>query len=417
MKQLPAILGGEPVVNVDHYMISRVAYTKEDLEIINELLQDGNLSTHGIIRELENDYRILTNRKYGLAHCNGTAALMAGFFALGLQPGDEVITPSATFWASVLPMTWFGAVPIFCESEAETLGPDPRHMESLITSKTKAIVMVHLWGMPCKVDEILLLAKKYNLKVIEDASHAHGAYYKGKPCGSFGDISVFSLQGDKLAPAGEGGVLLCDEYQYFEQACCLGDITRIIELETAQQRFAATSFGLKTRIAPISAAIGKNTLQRLDENNQKRNANCYKFINALTKYGFEFCNTIGNSKRVFFELIAKIPEGLPLSPEALHEALQAEGCMITIPRYPLLHQQPFFTEGVIYKFCRLPEEMKLPEYQNISLKYTEQMNQQMIQIPILSHTPTLIDLYLRAFDRVMSHSQKIQQHWEARYAS
>src|SRR3989344_3648680 len=188
---LPAILGGKPSVALDQQAANRwPVLTGEDEQAVQRVLRDGNISTHPVIRELEQDYAAFTGRRHALAHNNGTAALLAAFFALDLKPGDEIIVPSATFWASVAPMLWLGALPIFCESEPERLGPDPVDIESKITARTKAIVVVHLWGMPCKMTEIQAIARRHNLKIIEDASHAHGARWRGRPCGTLGDISV-----------------------------------------------------------------------------------------------------------------------------------------------------------------------------------------------------------------------------------
>src|SRR5262249_54440485 len=158
-------------------------------------------------------------------------------------------------------------------SEMERLGLDPEDAERRITPRTRAMVVVHLWGMPSKMTELLALARKYNLKIIEDASHAQGAAWRGRKCGTLGDVGVFSLQSSKLAPAGEGGILLTDHDNLMERAICLGDIERIRELETASQRFAATSFGIKTRMAPLSAAVGRVQFGHLDERNARRNEN------------------------------------------------------------------------------------------------------------------------------------------------
>ena len=118
-------------------------------------------------------------------------------------------------------------------------------MEAKVTPRTRAIVIVHLWGMPSKLTSLLAVAEKHGLKVIEDASHAHGATWRGRPCGSFGDVSVFSLQGGKLAPAGEGGVLLTDDDGLRERALLLGDVTRIQKLDTAQRRFGAPALATR----------------------------------------------------------------------------------------------------------------------------------------------------------------------------
>lgn len=406
---LPAILGGKPAVTLDQVEANRwPVLTESDEQAVVQILRDGDISTHPVIRDLEKDYRAFSGMPHALAHCNGTSALMAAFWAIDLRPGDEVLVPSATFWASVLPLIWLGAVPVFCESEAERLGLDPQDMERRITSRTKAIVVVHLWGMPSKMTEILALARKYDLKIIEDASHAQGAFWRGQACGTLGDISVFSLQGGKLAPAGEGGMLLCRDYAYWERAVCFGDITRIIELETAARRFAATSFGIKTRIAPVSAAIARNQLARLDGNNRQRNANLQHLSAGLEELGIHTFLPPAHIERVYFEfMIRPDTEIIGLSIDTLITALKAEGCLASLPRYPLLHQQPFFTEGAFTQVMRTHGE-PAPDYASVSLPITESANAELMKLPSFPHASTdLLEQYLLAFKKVIQNAPAI----------
>lgn len=410
---LPAILGGAPAVTLDHGPVNKWPdLTTDDENVVLQIMRDGNISTHPVIRELENAYAELTGRSHALSFNNGTSALLAAFYSIGLKPGDEVLVPSATFWASVLPMIWVGAVPVFCESEEERMGLDPVDLEKKITPKTRAIVVVHLWGLPSKMTEIFAIAKRHNLKIIEDASHTHGAYWRDKPCGTLGDVSVFSLQGDKLAPAGEGGVFLCDNYEYYEKAVCLGDITRIIELQTPARRFAATSFGIKTRIAPISAAIGCNQLKKLKEHNEQRGKNITYLSNKLEKLGFHSFLPPDHIKRVYFEYLIRYDEARhPLSIDQLTTALMQEGCQVAAPRYPLVHQQPFFTEGTFKDILRLPPEQQLPSYENCSLPFTESANASLLKLPSFPGPDNgILEQYAQAFEKVMSHSLEIAEH-------
>jgi perosamine synthetase len=377
------------------------AFDREAEEAVLSILRDGNVSTHGVIRELERDFANFAGRKHALAHNNGTSALLAAFHSLNLQPGDEVLVPSATFWASVLPMVWCGLVPIFCESELDTLGIDPNDMRHRITPRTKAVVIVHLFGLPCRVREIQQVCDEFGLKIIEDASHAHGASVDGKPCGSFGDISVFSMQGDKLVPAGEGGVLLTDNEEYYERAVCLGDITRIIELETPARRFAATSMGIKTRMAPLSAALGRVMLRRLPQTNAVRNRNHRALSATLEMLGFDCFLPPDGVDRVYFEFLIRHrdPE---FDTVRLLKRLQDESLNVTVPRYPLLHQQPFFVEGKIADIGRYPENVRLPEYASIELPRTQCENARLIKLPNFCWEDTgLIDHYAAIFARIM----------------
>ncbi len=409
-ENLPAILGGTPTVTLDQKEANRwPLLTEEDEQAVLDILRDGRLSIHPVTRELEKDYAQFSGMKYTLAHNNGTAALLAAFFALDLKPGDEILVPSATFWASVLPMLWVGAVPIFCESEPDRLGLDPEDLERKITGRTRAIVVVHLWGLPSKMTEIYEVAKKYNLKIIEDASHTHGAMWRDRPCGSLGDISVFSLQGDKLAPAGEGGIFLCRDFAYYERATMLGDITRIIELETQARRFAATSFGIKTRIAPMSAALARIQLKRLTEHNRKRNDSLIYLSEKLEPLGFHTFLPPSHIKRVYFEYIIRFnPDQIPLPISVLLRSLQAEGCQAFLPRYPLVHQQPFFTEGHFKSILRLPEDVPVPHYAPDALQATLQGNRNLIKLPSFPNAEKeLLDQYVCAFERVIRHADDI----------
>ncbi|MBX7174488.1 MAG: DegT/DnrJ/EryC1/StrS family aminotransferase [Pyrinomonadaceae bacterium] len=408
----PAILGGEKAVTLDETEANRYPIiTEEDEQAVLEVLRSGNLSFHPATRELENDYRERFGVRHALAHCNGTAALMASFLALDLQPGDEVIVPSATFWASVTPMLWLGAIPVFAESETERLGLDPDDVRSKITPRTKAIVVVHLFGLPSKMTELFEIARQHNLKIIEDASHAHGAIWRGRPCGTLGDVSVFSLQTDKLAPAGEGGILLTNDDEIYERAVCLGDMMRMIELPTETRYLAATTFGLKTRMASLSAAVGRVQLKRLDEHNQKRKENIVYLSEKLEKLGFHTFLEPEHLSRVYFEFLIRYDaeiNGMPI--DILIEALKAEGCNVATPRYPLLHQQPFFTHGLWKKVARLPEvpAKDLPEYKVDALPKIEAENQKLIKLPNFPLADRdLLDQYALAFEKVLSHTTEI----------
>lgn len=369
-------------------------FNAEDEAAVLRILRDGNVSTHPVIGELENAFAAWSGRKYALAHCNGTAALLAAFFALGLEPGDEVLVPTATFWASALPMVWCGLVPVFCDSEPDTLAIDPEDARGRITPRTKAIVIVHLWGLPAKVDALRKLADRHGLAIIEDASHAHGAAVNDRKCGTFGDLSIFSLQGDKLVPAGEGGVLLTDNAELYERALCLGDITRIIKLPTAARRFAATSFGVKTRIAPMSAALGLQMLHRLPETNALRKRHHEQLSHALEALGFDCFLPRPGVERVYFEFMIRHRDpAFEVGP--LIDRLTAMGCRISRPRYPLLHEQPFFAENHDAALGRYPARPHASQ----SFAQAARENARIIRLPNFSQpgAKCLINPYAEAF--------------------
>ena len=375
-------------------------FDRDDEEAVIRVIKDGDVSTNPIIHELENAYCKYTGAQFALAHNNGTSALLAAFFSLGLQPRDEVLVPSATFWASIVPMTWLGVVPVFCESEEERLGIDPRDMEKKITSKTKAIVVVHLWGLPAKMTEIRKIAQKYNLKVIEDASHAHGASWRGEKCGILGDVGVFSLQGDKLAPAGEGGVLLTNDQAIYEQAICLGDITRIIQLNSPVRRFAVTSFGVKTRIAPMSAALGLSQLKKLDQHNKIRNDNMERLSQRLEILGINTYLADAHIERVYFEFLISWKEA-PIPLTRIIEIILEQGGQAAVPRYPLLHQQPLFVENNLENILRI--EGWKSTYSSVNLPKTEAINQNLIKIPCFTQKNTqLVEQYAQVFEKIAS---------------
>lgn len=407
----PAILGGPPAVSLDVEAANRwPLLTEEDEAAVLDVIRHGDLSTHPVIGSLEADYRRYFGVEHALAHCNGTAALLAAYFALELQPGDEVLVPSATFWASVLPLLWVGGIPVFCESETEQLGLDPEDVERRISPRTRAIMIVHLWGMPSRLEALLDIARRHDLKVIEDASHAQGAKWRGQWCGTLGDVAVFSLQSRKLAPAGEGGMLLCNEAGLLERAICLGDVTRILQLPGPARRFAATSFGVKTRISPISAAIARVQLRQLEDRNAARNSNLDYLSAGLRDLGFGTFPAPADVERTYFEYHVRYDEersGLPK--DMLLAALQAEGCQLPPQLYPLLHQQPFFTEGHALALARSGRDPSdLPDYRADDLPNTRAAQNFLIQLPTFPWAERpLLDQYLLAFHKVLNHAGEI----------
>lgn len=403
----PAILGGVPLIAQPHDDAERwPLIDQRDEAAVLAVLRDGDLSIHPVTRALEDDYRQRFGVRHALAHANGTLALLAAFRAVGLGPGDEVIVPSATWWASAVPALWLGAVPVFAESEAFSAGLDPADVEQRITPRTRALVVVHLWGIPSRMDELLDLARRHGLKVIEDASHAHGATWRGRPCGTLGDVGVFSLQSHKLAPAGEGGILLTNDEAIFASAAMLGDVWRCWELPGPERRFAGTTFGIKTRMAPLSAAVGRSQFARLDHHNAIRTANCQRLEQGCAPLGLVPFQSPPEGVRVYFELLFRIDPHSPLTAAQFVVAMVAEGARVSLPRYPLLHQQPLFTEGRWNDIARLPAPLR--QYDPLDLPRTRAMAATLVRFPVFTRPAgDLVDAYLAATARVMHHAKTI----------
>lgn len=205
----------------DNKYITNKFSRKEILETA-KLLRKGLNDSWKFNRIFEDKFSSYINVKYTLACSNGTAAMEEALWACGVQTGDEIIVPIMTYWASAFPAKILGADIKYADIDAKTLCIDPVDTEKKITAKTKAIIAVHLYGHPCDMDSIMQIAQKYNLKVIEDFSHAHGATYKGKKCGTIADVGIASCMGEKAFYLPEGAVLCTNSMKIFEKATLFG---------------------------------------------------------------------------------------------------------------------------------------------------------------------------------------------------
>ncbi|MBT3069773.1 DegT/DnrJ/EryC1/StrS family aminotransferase [Rhodomicrobium sp. Az07] len=227
---------------------------------LNQCIETGWISSEGpFVREFEDKFAARCGRKHGIAVANGTAALDAAVEALGIGPGDEVILPAFTIISCIAQIVRSGAKPVLVDADPITWNMDVSQIESRITQHTKAIMVVHTYGLPVDMDPVLALARRHNLRVIEDAAEAHGQTYRGKPCGSFGDLSVFSFYPNKHVTTGEGGMILTDDDE-------LAEICRSLRNLCFQPhaRFVHERLGWNLRMTNLQAAIGLAQLERLD---------------------------------------------------------------------------------------------------------------------------------------------------------
>jgi perosamine synthetase len=225
-----------------------------------ECIDSGWISSEGpFVSRLEEEFTRRVERKYGIAVCNGSAALDLAIAALELGPGDEVILPTFTIISCAAALVRAGVRPVVVDSDPMTWNMDVNKIEEKISSKTKGIMVVHIYGLPVDMDPVLSIAEKYDLKVIEDAAEAHGLNYKNKPCGSFGDLSTFSFYPNKLITTGEGGMVLTDNEEISESCRSLRNLCF-----QKDRRFKHRRMGWNFRMSNIQAAIGVAQLERLD---------------------------------------------------------------------------------------------------------------------------------------------------------
>ncbi|MBR4865076.1 MAG: aminotransferase class I/II-fold pyridoxal phosphate-dependent enzyme, partial [Clostridia bacterium] len=225
-----AILGGTPVIQKDapEALFKWPIITEEDEAAALDVVRNNKYSGTDITLEFQKEFAAWQGTEYALAFNNGTLSLEAAMFAIGLGAGDEIICPTKTYWASVVAATGFGASAVFCNI-TDMLTIDPTDLERCLSPRTKAIMVVHYFGYPCDMDAIMAFAKKHNLIVIEDVSHAQGGLYKGRQLGTIGDVGAASLMSGKSLAIGEAGILYTDDREIYDRAVAYGAYERFSE--------------------------------------------------------------------------------------------------------------------------------------------------------------------------------------------
>jgi perosamine synthetase len=246
--------------------VSEPALGNQELEYVSECLKTGWISSAGhFIDEFEQGWADYCGQRFGVAVSNGSVALQAAVACMGLEPGSEVILPTFTIISCATAITYNQLKPVLVDSDSQTWCMDINQIESRITAKTRAIMPVHIYGHPVDMDPLIALAQKYDLKIIEDAAEAHGAEYKGRRCGSLGDISCFSFYANKIITTGEGGMLLTSDPVMAEKARSFRNLGF-----QPHRRFYHEVLGHNFRMTNLQAAIGLAQLGRVSQAVEKK---------------------------------------------------------------------------------------------------------------------------------------------------
>lgn len=387
---------------------------------VNELLDQGVISIGGptgVIGEFEAAFAQMTGSGYALAMNNGTATLHSAYFAVGVKPGDEVLLPAYTWHASATPIIHCAATPVFCDILPEALTIDPDDIERRITERTRALCVVHVFGNVCDMDRICDICTRHGISLIEDASHAHGAMWKGKPVGSFGAVGCFSMQGAKAVSGGEAGVAVTDDPDLLDRMVLLGHFgrPRMGGVDVVNQ-IGDMSLGAKYRAHPWAIAMAHVGLKRLPELNERRTAN-YEFLNDQLRDcpGIEVIDALpGASRAAYLEYKFKLSRQAiqAVGRGRIVEAMAAEGAPVTADRYSdtnytygLLHAAPLFTAvdrttlgGCFYDPTR-PGSAPRP-----ALPVAEDVNQRLISLP------GFIDVERDSLQQVAGAMRKVMEH-------
>ncbi|HJN19829.1 MAG TPA: DegT/DnrJ/EryC1/StrS family aminotransferase [Candidatus Nitrosopelagicus sp.] len=244
---------------------------------LNECIDTGWISSEGqFVNQFEDQFAKRLGRNHAIAVTSGTAALDVAIEALLIGPGDEVILPAFTIISCISQIIRSGAIPVLVDSDPLTWNMNLQQIEEKITERTKAILVVHIFGLPVDLDPILELAKKNDIKIIEDAAEMHGQTYNGNPCGSFGDISTFSFYPNKHITTGEGGMIVTNDAQLAEDCRSLRNLCF-----QPEKRFVHERFGWNYRMTNIQAALGLAQLERLDEFVERKRIMGKKYTQGL----------------------------------------------------------------------------------------------------------------------------------------
>jgi dTDP-4-amino-4,6-dideoxygalactose transaminase len=330
---------------------------EEILPAIADLLESGQFVLGKEVFAFEDAFADFCGVRHAMAVNTGTSALHLALLAAGVGPGDEVITVPCTFVATVAAILYTGAKPVFVDVDPVTYTMDPSKIEAAITSKTKAVLPVHLYGNPADMDPILEVARRRNLVVIEDACQAHGAEYKGKRCGSIGDLGCFSFYpGKNLGAYGEGGMVTTDYPEYAKKIRMLRDWG-------AEKKYEHVLKGFNYRMEGIQGAILRIKLKYLNQWTDTRRARAAMYGAVLAESGLRLPVELPGNKHVYHVYAVLTPHR-----REVIEFLNAQGVQTGI-HYPYpVHLLPGYSD-LGYQAGDFPvseriaaQELSLPMY-------------------------------------------------------
>ena len=301
------------------------------------VLRSGWLTSGGVVEEFEKKFSSFVGTKYAVALNSGTAALHAILSELKLSSNDEVVVPANTFISTAFAVLYVGAKPVLADCDINTFNVTAETIERSLSSKTKAVIVTHVGGNPCEMDEIVKLCQEKGVILIEDAAHAHGSKYRGKSCGTFGLANAFSFYPTKVITSGEGGMVTTDSKEIYEYIKTFRNVGRA-EIGHGP----IVMLGYNYRMSNIHAVIGLNQLKHLEEFVKKRNELAKFYNQELEKIDWikpqKVCN---HSVSSYYAYIIKVLPNSPISRDALMRYLKERNIETTIMFRPI-HMQPYF---------------------------------------------------------------------------
>ena len=422
-----AIFGGEPVMSLveqdeANHIFDWPIVNRAMREASDRVLANRKMSGTDVAKEFEAKFCAWQGTKYALCCLNGTTALNTAFYCVGVGPGDEVICPSITMWASCSGVVNLGGTVVFCDVNADDFCIDPKSFEAHITPRTKAVVVVHYFGQPCDMDEIMRIARKHNIKVVEDVSHAQGGLYKGRKLGTIGDIAAMSMMSGKSFAIGEAGMLCTDNEEYIYKARLWSSYARFRDVP--HERWARTLNvpfgGIKNRLNQCTCAVGIEQLKKYDKE-------CAEIDKAM-KYFHEGIKDVKCIKMIYpkWENSTKagwyssravyVPEeNKGVDVRVFAKALQEEcgkkgftaGCNFPLHWSSLYDDEDIFGNG--QPPCRRGGQE--PKKLWGKLPVAEATNAHCMGIPWFRHfDKAVIDRFIEAVHKVVAHADELKQY-------
>jgi len=403
-----AIEGGKPVRKKP--MPERVMFDEREVNAVYKLLRAGMkystakfLDRYGgeNVDKYEKEFAEYFKVKFATAVSSGTGAIHSAIASLDLEPGSEVITTPITDPGTVMPILFQGLIPVFADVDFDTLNITAETIEKVITDKAKAILPVHLAGVPCEMDKIMKVAKKYKLKVIEDCAQAHGSIYKNKYTGTFGDIGVFSLMSGKhMTSGGQGGMVITDKEKYYWAAKRFADRGKPFGIKNPKGN---VSLGLNYRMTEIEALIGRIQLKKLKKIANRR----YEIVEKLRK-GFSNFKVFSlwdkpeESKPNYWFCFVKVDkEKLKVDKWKIAEALKAEGISNVGAHYVIpMYENPFIKKRKTFGKNGYPWNPYNPEIKYRCPVAEKSLNSHITLYIHECFTDKEVDDILKAFEKV-----------------